>query len=149
MEQPNAPQGNPQDQKAPETRPDLIQELRQLAETLEQAVRGLTSSDKTKELEHELRRGVSTLREQTEVALKEAKVQEAAQEFGTQAKRVAHEAISSQPAQQALSIISRGIVALNQQLERFISKANEDKAAASAPAPEATQPDTSPERPVS
>ena len=108
-------------QQAPPPRTDLKQELRDLAETLEQAVRGLTNSEQTKEIEQELRNGVSTLRQQAESALHEAKLQEAAQEFSTQAKRVAQEAAQGQFAQQALMTITRGLQALNQQLEKLIN----------------------------
>lgn len=115
---PDEAQGTAQ-QTPPRT--DLKQELRDLAETLEQAVRGLTNSERTKEIEQELRNGVSTLRQQAESALHEAKLQEAAQEFSTQAKRVAQEAAQGQFAQQALMTITRGLQALNQQLERLIN----------------------------
>ena len=101
-------------------RADLRQELRELAETLEQAVRGLTSSERTKEIEQEVRTGFSTLRQQAETALQEAKLPEAAQEFSVQAKRVAQEAVRHQTAQQTLATIARGLQALNQQLERLI-----------------------------
>ena len=101
-------------------RADLRQELRELADTLEQAVRGLTSSERTREIEQEVRTGFSTLRQQAETALQEAKLPEAAQEFGAQAKRVAQEAVRHQTAQQTLATIARGLQALNQQLERLI-----------------------------
>ncbi len=101
-------------------RADLRQELRELADTLEQAVRGLASSERTKEIEQEMRTGFSTLRQQAETALQEAKLPEAAQEFGAQAKRVAQEAVRHQTAQQTLATIARGLQALNQQLERLI-----------------------------
>lgn len=118
--------------KATETRGDLVQELRQLAETLEQAVRGLASSDRAKELEQELRRGVVTLRQQTETAMKEAKLSDAAQEFGDQAKRVAGEAVKAQPVQDALGVFARGIAALNQRLERYNTTGEAGTAASSA-----------------
>lgn len=101
-------------------RPDLRQELRELADTLEQAVRGLASSERAREIEQEMRSGFSTLRQQAETALQEAKLPEAAQEFGVQAKRVAQEAVRHQTAQQTLATIARGLQALNQQLERLI-----------------------------
>ena len=101
-------------------RADLRQELRELADTLEQAVRGLASSERTKEIEQEVRTGFSTLRQQAETALQEAKLPEAAQEFGVQAKRVAQEAVRHQTAQQTLATIARGLQALNQQLEKLI-----------------------------
>lgn len=105
-----------------EARPDLTADLRELADTLEQAVRGLASSEKTKDLEQELRRGFGTLRSQTETALKDAKVPEAAQEFSAQAKRVAGDVVQAKPAQQVLSIFARGVASLNQQLAKYITE---------------------------
>ena len=101
-------------------RSDLRQELRELADTLEQAVRGLASSERAKEIEQEVRTGFSTLRQQAETALQEAKLPDAAQEFGVQAKRVAQEAVRHQTAQQTLATIARGLQALNQQLEKLL-----------------------------
>lgn len=114
----------PQTPPAGEPRPKLAQDLRELADTLEQAVRGLASSEKTKDLENELRRSFGTLREQTEAALKDAKVPEAAQDFGAQAKRVAGDVVQAKPTQQVLSIFAKGVASLNQQLAKYIAEEN-------------------------
>ena len=121
-ETPNPTPNTPNEPARGETRPDLAQDLRGLADTLEQAVRGLASSEKTKDLEQEVRRGFGTLRSQTEAALKDAKVPEAAQEFSAQAKRVAGDVVQAKPAQQVLSIFAKGIAGLNQQLAKYITE---------------------------
>ncbi len=120
-----------------EPRPDLTQDLRGLADTLEQAVRGLASSEKAKDLEQELRRGFGTLRSQTETALKDAKVPDAAQEFSAQARRVAGDAVQAKPTQQVLSIFARGVASLNQQLAKYITEEQASRSPAQDKADEA------------
>ncbi len=155
MEDQNQTQGTTgSSQKPADVRGDLTQELKELAETLEKAVRGVASSQRAKELEQELRQGIVTLRQQTESALRDAKVPEAAQEFGSQAKRVAGEATKSKPMQDALGIITRGLAALNQRLERYVETGDtgapttEAGGAASGPIETAVPPEPPADAPV-
>ena len=119
---------------------ELTQELKAFASTLEKAIRSIASPDSAREIERELRQTVTSLRQQTEAtlkdtkvtetaqelgqqaksAMKQAKVPEAAQELGQQAKKVASTAAQTPSGQKALTIITRGLAAVNQQLERLI-----------------------------
>ncbi|MFN8471363.1 MAG: hypothetical protein U0822_04030 [Anaerolineae bacterium] len=131
------PEGNP---KATTQTEELSQEIKAFAGTLEKAVRSITSPERARALENELRQSFTAIRQQTEAALKDAKVTETAQELGQQAKsalneakvtdaaselgqqakKVATTAAQTPTGQKALTIISRGLAAVNQQLERLV-----------------------------
>ncbi|MFN8498076.1 MAG: hypothetical protein U0641_09490 [Anaerolineae bacterium] len=142
------PGGTP---KASTQTEELSQEIKAFAGTLEKAVRSITSPERAKAIESELRQTFTSLRHQTEAALKDAKVTETAQELGSQAKsalneakvpeaaqelsqqakKVASTAVQTPTGQKALAIISRGLSAVNQQLERLVQ--TEQHGATSAP----------------
>ena len=141
------PEGTP---KAGSQTEELSQEIKAFAGTLEKAVRSITSPERARQVESELRQSFTSLRQQTEAALKdakvtgtaqelghqaktalnEAKVPEAAQELGHQAKKVASTAAQTPTGQKALAIISRGLAAVNQQLERLVQTEQQEPGAA-------------------
>lgn len=118
------PTPNPEsaEQTAANAHRDLVKELRELADTLEQAARQAVTSDKLKELEEEVRQGFSKLRQQTDSALKQAKVSDAAQGFGSQAKKVAGRAADARPVKNLLTVLAGGVAAVNQQLHKYLDE---------------------------
>lgn len=119
---PTPPQDTESVEQAARAQHDLVKELRELADTLEQAARQAVTRERIRELEEEVRQGFSRLRQQSDTALKQTKVSDAAQGLGSQARKVAGRAADVGPMRSLLSVLATGVAALNERLQKFLDE---------------------------
>lgn len=121
--QPNPPQS------------DLANQLRELGQQIEAAVRNAMQSEKAKQVQQDVAAGMKEIGAQLQSAVKSMQENQKFQEFVERGEQAVNQAQQSKVAQDFQESLARGIAQLNDQLAAFITRTREDTAA-----PDATPP---------
>jgi heparin binding hemagglutinin HbhA len=121
--QPNPPQS------------DLANQLRELGQQIETAVRNAMQSDKAKQVQQDVAAGMKEIGTQLQSAVKSMQDNPKFQEFVERGEQAVNQAQQSKIAQDFQESLARGIAQLNDQLAAFITRTREDGAAPTTPPP--------------
>ncbi|NJN14994.1 MAG: hypothetical protein HC822_01100 [Oscillochloris sp.] len=127
MSQPEDPKGpNPQ-------QTDLGQELRELGQQIEQALRTALESDRARQVRDDIAAGMREISTQMQSAVKSLQEDPRFQDLAERGTHAVDRARESKAAQDFREALTRGITQLNDQLSAFIQRSSADTPPSSAP----------------
>jgi heparin binding hemagglutinin HbhA len=113
---------------------DLGNELRELGQQIEQAVRSAMESDRAKQVQADIASGMKEIGAQLQNAVKAMQDNPNVQNLVQRGEQAVGQAQQSKFAQDLQETLARGIAALNEQLSGFVNRVNQSTAADAASA---------------
>lgn len=117
-------QGQPQQPQA-----DLGNELRELGQQLEKAVKSALESDRARQVQADISSGMKEIGTQLQHAVKALQDNPKVQELVQKGEQAVGQAQQSKAAQDLQDTLSRGIAMLNEQLAGFVSRIRQEPGA--------------------
>lgn len=119
------PTNNPQDQKQGA---DLANELRELGQQIEQAVRAAFQNERAQTMQRDISAGMREIGTQVQHALQAIKEDPRIQHLAERGQQAVVQAQESQAAKDLQETLARGIAQLNDQLASFINRTRSSSA---------------------
>ncbi len=120
MSQPENEQNQSQQPQQPQG--DLANELRELGQQIENAVRGALESERAKQLQHDISSGMHEIGSQLQHAVKAIQENPQVQQLVQRGEKAVSQAQQSKIAQDFQESLTRGIAMLNDQLAGFVAR---------------------------
>lgn len=114
------PEENNSDQQQPQS--DLANELRELGQQIEHAVRSAMENERARQLQQDIAAGMKEIGSQMQSALKAIQEDERVRNLAERGQQAIHQAQQSQAAKDFQEALTRGISQLNEQLTAFVSR---------------------------
>jgi hypothetical protein len=101
---------------------EIVDELKELGRRLQVLVRTVAESERSKEFQQDVSKGIAEVGRQLDAACRQAQTTQVAKDLGTQAQKVAESPKVAEASQEIRSGLLRGLQELNAQLRRVAER---------------------------